>query len=599
MKVDADEVEVAVRSSLKFYEEQREEWSCFRSAYKTEFWERNKFPSSLVSRDIGGVDDGMPFRIQANRIVPLVSALVANLFYRGPKTQVELPAVMEIPASGGRPADLSELPDTIAAFLDEWLKRSGIRRRSTRAYELALMYGASAFKLGLDMSKRRKGDLVSRSWTQAIPHWELVFDREADDLDQQAYRGHLRFERIDIAEELCGASVDVQGEALPDFLEDSWVGRTGDPKVEKYVRILEFYDLLALEQRFYVVTGDHMSGGCRQVGKTLPIPYTHPDGTPAIPIVPVILSNVPEHPMQGLPFVKRVYELNAEQNFLLTMLANKMRREAATAYLTKEGQLDDDALALLASGQDGVIVKVKAGEGSMAEKLHSVQPPTISPTIDKLFAAVSQAWSNAAAATELMQGQQGKYLSATEASLLAGFGEATTGDVQQRMADSVAETCRVFLTMAAEHMRAPISVRVGADRRRLDKKDLGLPWAVSIVDSASTPLKDMRKKESFLQVQPQLVQLASIAAGTPQDGVEPAEAVQKLAQRMMNYMQQLWALPESFSWDSLSVTTPEQDEKAEAKRIIDERVLPELQAAAAMPETAAPQLPPQGGQEGV
>lgn len=594
MEVSHDEVVHVVSDALTYYESRKREWRWFRAAFKSEFWTSNQYQDAKLAGVGVGADDGLPFKVQANRVWPFIQAMVANLFYRGPRTQVELPAVFE--TASGRPPDLSELPDTIAAYLDEFLKRSGIRKTSTNVYQLALLYGSSGVKLGLDA--KRKGDMVSRIWVQGLMPWQLIFDREAENEEQQAYMGHLRYERVDVAKEIVGADFgkpDLQ--ILPDYLGDSGTGSTnprGVPKLQQYVRLLEFYDLIAEKQRFYLVEGDHLSPTVRQVGEEAAIPYRYPDGRPALPIVPVVLSNVPDYPMQGIEAAKRVYELNAEQNFLLTVLANKMRREAATAYMSREGDLDADQLALWASGRDGVHIQVKA-EGSLDNKIKALEPPLTSPLLDKMMGWLASAWSDTAAAQELMQGQQGKYLSATEASLLAGFGEATTGDIQQRMADSVSATCALFLAISREEMSKPMTVLVGAERRQLSKDDLKLPWFVSIVDSASTPLKDMRKKEAFLQVQAVLMQLVAIAAGTPVDGVEPPEQVKRIAAEAVNYIQQLWALPEAMSWDSLTAKSPKQKLEDDAREIIQNKIAPEMAGAAAAPPALPLAAAPPGG----
>ncbi len=592
MEIGADEVNDVVRDSLSFYETQRAEWRWFRSAFKAEFWKSNQYQDQGLAGIGVDADDGLPFKVQADRLKPFINAQVANLFYRGPRTQVEPPEVFE--TTSGRPPDMTELPDTIAAYLDAFLKRSGIRKRSTNVYQLALMYGSAAFKLGVD--PKRKGDMVSRVWVQGLPPWELIFDREAESEEQQSFIGHLRYERVDVARDLVGELGSIVPEALPDYLEHGTsTPPRGEKKLERYVRLLEFYDLLAGEQRFYVVTGDHKSPNCRQVGAVAAIPYEYPTGLPAVPLVPVVLANVPDFPMQGVSAAKTVYELNAEQNFLLTVLANKMRREAATAYMSREGDLDADQLALWASGRDGVHIQVKA-EGSLDNKIKALDPPMSSPLLDKMMAWIASAWGDVAAADGMMQGQQGKYLSATEASLMAGFGEATTGDIQQRMADAVSETCRLFLALSAAEMKKPMTVRVGSERRQLTKADLELPWTVSIVDSASTPLKDMRKKEAFLQVNKVLMEAVAIASGTAVEGQKPPEQVQRLAQEVANYIVQLWALPEPMSWDSLSAKSPDQKLEEEAREIIQTKLAPELQAAGmgAPPMPQAPAMPPQG-----
>lgn len=574
-RVSDDEVTDVVRVSLAYYELQRPVWRWYQLAYKTQFWSDNMFSPTMP--DLRGVgDDGQPFKIEANKVWPFVQALVANLFYRNPRTQVELPRVWDMkPAKAGRKKKLDELPDVVSGYLDEFLERSGVREQSTMAYQLALMYEVCAFKLGIDMTKRRKGDLVSRTWVRAIPHWELILDRDASALDQQAYRGHLRYELREDAEEIVQESIPEDERLVQsDYLADGFTRPEGDLKpLRRYVRLLEFYDLLADEQRFYLVTGGSERGAvAKPIGKIAPrMPYEYPDGTPGVPILPVILSNVPEKPCQGIAAVSRVYQLNAEQNAMLTTLANAFRRDAGRVILHKEG-IPEAALAQIQSGRDLTLVPMPSESGSLAANFQALDLPQVSGTLDKYMTVLQSSWSETQGATDLMQGKQGDYLSATEASLLAGFGEATSGDLQQRMALAMAALSRFHLTVTAAEMKRPVGVRVGSKILELEKDTAEMPWNVSIVDSAATPVRDMRKKEGFIQILPQLIQLAQLASGGTQEEPTPP-AVQRLAQEILNYMQQLWALPQSFSWDALAVLDEQRaaEETATAEEQVDSR----------------------------
>lgn len=578
MAVDDDEVTDVTRSSLLYYEGQAPTWRQYRAAYRTRFWEDNPFtsgPDPMLAKK----DDGLPFKEEANKIWPFVTALVANLFYRNPRTQVELPNVWE--TEKGRPKNIEELPEIVTGYLDEFLKRVDIRPVTTNAYQLALMYEASALKLGV--SDRRKGTILNRMWSQAIPHWEMILDRDADSPETMAYLGHMRWELRDRAAEIVDASLDqFEQHELSDYLDDSLDQPTDarGKKLKKYVRLLEFYDLLAEEQRFYVVEGATADGVvCRPVGRPGPLPYEFPNGDPALPILPVILSNVPDHPCQGLAAVSRVYQLNAEQNMILTVLANAFRREAGRVILYKDG-VDDKALSQIMRGRDLEMVKVAITNGSLESLFHVLDLPAVGGSLEKFVAVLQAAWQDTQGVSDLQQGKQGAYLSATEASLLAGFGEATSGDIQLRMAMALGKFSQLALAVTAAHVGTKsLSVRLGSRVAKLTKDIAEMPWAVDIVDSASTPVKNLRKQEAFLQILPRLIELSQLASGTMPSppGAPPVPvpaAVQKLAQEVLNFMQQKWDLPEGMSWDALAVIA----EKQTAQQMQAEEAAKEAQA---------------------
>lgn len=589
MEIDDQDVSQVLNETQRRYDDRRVTWRRHRAAYKTDFWSENQWNRLFTA------DDGLPIKIQVNQIQPFVSAQISNLFYRQPRTTASLPNVWE--TGPGRPKSVEDFPDIVTGYLDEWLVRSGMQRVSTYAYQLALMYDASAFKIGIDLKK--KGDMVSRSWVQALPRWECLWDEEAETPDQQAYRGHLRWERVDRVEELLGVDLpdDIKPQAMTDFLEQETTPREG--RLKKYVKLLEFYDLLAGEQRFYVVDGTTTGSlRARPVGEVGPIPYTFPDGSPGIPLVPVVLTNVPEYPMQGVAAVARLYELNAERNLMLTLLANSVRRRAGLALLHKK--LESPVIAALQRGRDLELIEVE-GEGSLENKIHALQLPPMDSSLPEYVGMLQQAWSDTQGAADLQQGKQLKYASASEANLLAGYGEAASGDLQQRMVFAISECARLELVMTAEHMgKAGVTVRVEGRPEQLTKEICRMPWTIGIVDSAATPVRDMRKRDSFEKAQPTLLELTKISAGgNGEDGQPmPAELV-KAAQEQLNYMVQLYGLPESMSWDALGQVAgdPEEEKAAKVKKLIETR-LPELQGGA-VPQAAqvTPGVVPAGNEQ--
>lgn len=582
--VDND-VSQVLNDTMRRFEKRRQTWRWHRAAYKTEFWTENKWDKVLEG------DDGLPIKVQVNQVLPFIAAQIANLFYRLPRTSAQLPNVYET-TPGRQPG--SGWPDIVTGYLDEWIVRSGMQRKSTYAYQQALLYDASGFKVGVDM-KRKKGDMISRSWVRPIPRWELLIDEETEDEDQEAYRGHLRWERVDRVEALVGAPLPsgLKPEAMVDYLDRP----TGpdEQRLKRYVRILEYYDLIEQEQRFYLVSGStDGSYRAQQLGDTAPIPYEMPDGTPGVPIIPVVLSNVPEYPLQGVAAAGRIYQLNAERNFMMTVLANSMRRRAGLALLYKD--LDDAVIAALEKGRDLALIKVEGpgSEGSLESKIAPIKLPPMDSSLPEYLGALQQAWSDTQGASDLQQGKQLKYATASESQLLAGYGEASSGDLQQRMVFAISQCAALQLVMTGEHMgKRGITVRVEGKPQQLTKDMCEMPWTIGIVDSAATPVRDMRKRDAFQQAQPVLLELTRIAAGKDEKGADLPPEVVKQAQEQLNYMVQLYGLPEQMGWDALSQVAGKAE--AQKKKDVDELIqnrMPELQNAVQPPGAPPPGPPP-------
>lgn len=597
MKLKDTDIADIVGFELGRHAEFRPWWRRYRSAMQTEFWSNNLWSEV---RNLDTTEDGLPFKVEVNRIQPFISSQVSNLFYRMPRTSVQTPAVLD-PRGAGRPKDTSGWPDLVSTYLDEWLSWSRAQTKSTKAYELALLDGWCAIKQGY--SRARKGSPLQRMWVSIVPAWECIWDRTAEEPEGQAYRGHLRWERVDRAAQIVGVSPDeieklVRPEYARPYLDDAEIQRE-EKAPKSHVRLLEFYDLREKQQMFYIVDGDisRTPEGLRviPVGDATPMPYSLSNDDPAPPLTPVVLAALPDQPLNGIPAVARVYRLNAEQNLMLTVLANAVRRDAGRAVL-HDSRVSDSMLDELRKGRDLAFIKVDGETGNLANLFHALQVQPTSTTIDKMLAALDQAWSATQGTSDLQQGKQGKYLSATESSILAGYGEAASSDLQQRMANAVGAAGELQLRMIGEHAPNGVDVKIGDEWVTLTKEIAHQPWAVGIVDAAATPIKDQRKRDAFVGIQPVLLELTKVAAGAPGEDGQPANpALQRAAKLQLNYMVQLFGLPDEMSWDAIEGSTnPVESQRKEAEKLaargIVQRVIGQMQ----QPQGAPPVEPPVG-----
>lgn len=588
-RFDDDEVADFVRGHDQEIETLKPKWAMYSRAFRSEFWSKEGNAWTGIVPGIGdGKNDPFPIKVEVNQVWPFVQAHVSNLFYRAPRVELEYPAVVE--PKSGRPLDDTTAARRMRAFDDEWIRRSDCQAITTYVLQLAVTHGFAGYKLGTRESK----SVMGRVWIDAIKRWELLYDDRAPSAEQMTYIGHIRYERIDRARKITDDPLtDADLEMLPDVLESDTEGTShADRKhAKKYVRVLEFYDLLANEQRFYLVSGNRSGASVKQVGKVLPIPWELENGRPGVPIVPVILSNDPEYPMQGVSAVARIYTLNAETNLLLTIVANGLRRDAARiAALSADAP--DALIEAIRDAVDGTVVKVPPGV-NLERLLQNIEWAPFSSTLEQYKSWLAEARQDSQGMSDLMQGRQGKYISATEADILAGTGETSAIEIGARLGEATARAIELMHVMIADTVEK-VSIRTTEGREEITADEMRLPWTVSIVDSGTTPTRDRARKQEFAQVQPVLLELTKIASAPdtdPMAAADPAAALaapqqaspqtKLAAQLQIDHMVTLYQLPETMSWRSLSqATAPKAKSKISPERLAQaealiERVLPE------------------------
>ena len=576
-RIDDDEVEGYVRGLDQEVSDASPRWNRYRHAYRNEFWIQENPWSGLPG--MGQANDPFPIKVENNIVWPFIQSHIANLFYRAPRTEVLFPSVTEVVE--GRPVEDDGAAERVRSFDDEWIRRSDLQEVSTHGLQQALFFDVAAFKLGI--RKDAKG-VMSRVWVSVIPKWELLWDDRAQTWEDQAYRGHIRWERIDRARRITGDKLEgAELEILPDVVENEGGRDTTQVhhRAKKYVRILEFYDLIALEQRFYLVTGVGSGASCKPVGKPAPIPWTLANGRPGVPILPIILSNEPGQPLKGVSAVARTYQIAAEKNLLLTIVANGLRRDAARLCLM-ESDAPDELIQAIRNAVDGDVVKCKPGQ-DITKLLHMIQWPGFSSTLDKYWALLGEAKQDSQGMSDLMQGKQGKYLSATEADYLAGTGETTAIEIGTRMSEAMARTVELMNVIIAEGMGKSFHVKTLDGRKILTKDELLLPWTIGIVDAGTTPMREGKKKAEFTAIQAPLLALVKTGSapviGDPTASPEqqanpnnlPVTPEMQLAARLQyDHMVQLYGLPDTFRWENLQAVAqgnkPEPPDPAAVKR---------------------------------
>lgn len=566
---DVEAVQQLVAGHLTRCTDQRPLWNRYRAAYEGRFWNAENRWSALMARSDGEVKEKLPVKVETNMIRPFIHSLYAGLFYRGPRFAADLPRVREV--RRGRPAKLDRAaPETVAAIASEWLARTTMKRVAKSAYGQAFMYGAAALKLGYTGSSSGV-DLLNRVWCTVVPRWEAMWDERVMDGGPGRYQAHLRHEPLDWVVEEFGS--DAKGEleprALPDYVLNGYRLEGDEQKLERgrdkgYVLVLEFWDLVDERTRWFV--GQAPSDNevaLRPIGDD-ELPYTMPDGQRCHTLIPIVLDSTPEFPLQGLPAVDGLYEINAERNLLQSYLACAFRRDAARVVLyMKDKGIDDDVISRLEEGDDLALIGVPGPV--LAGLFQTLEMPRLPGTFDSYLRFLEMARQDTRGTTDLTQGKQGRYLSATEAQLLAQYSDTTTGELASQMDDAINHAGAVMLTILREEMAgAKFAVDVAGKPIVVSKDVLDLPWRLLLQDTSTTPAREQQRRVELQQVQKPLLELARIAAGVPEEaGGQPDQLpVQLLAQRLLDHSVMLYDLPENMRWEAISKDGKAKEEPA-------------------------------------
>lgn len=558
-----------IRGHLQKMGERRIRWLEYRAAYESEFWAHsnrwtrvNVLPAAVLN---GGQGDPLPIKMEVNRIRQEVKTHLAGLFYKNPRVTATAPAIR--PARRGRPSTIQDRgAELVGVYIDDWLSRKDFQQTSRFAYKLALMYGSSAYKVVL---QDEGADITDRIFVEAVPPWEIIWDEHAHSVEKMRYIGHIRQESREYIEEMFGpeALQDMTGQPLVDYLEDELESFDLEERDESYFWLVEFYDLVRKRVYWMVGTGLSVQGGELRKVKETEMPFKEHT------FVPVILEPRAEHPLVGMPVVDALYQKNAEENLILTIVANSMRVDAARKRLVRSGTLTAEAVTQLNSPFDSAWVEVDATV-PFEQIFGELDHPKIGDSLQFYAQLLELSVQKEKGTADVAQGRSkpGTPISAQEANLLSQYSESATGLIAQGMDDAVAKVAELILMITSEVVGS-LSIDHEGETHNLKAETLSIPWRITMTDSGVTPTQRAQDRANWLQVQPMLIELSNLASGGPpgEDG-QPSvpEATRVLAQRSIDYIVDKWQLPKDFKWGVIASKIREGDaeKKSEVEALV-------------------------------
>jgi hypothetical protein len=325
------------------------------------------------------------------------------------------------------------------------------------------------------------------------------------------------------------------------------------PGMEKFVRIVEMYDLLA--DKLLVWSEDYKGGqdflftGVKvQIGalstdpaaaeqapelehETSGIPYKSASGRPVVPILPLYFSRDPDTPLRGYSLISRSRDQFREMNLMRSYQAQGVRR-MARQWMVRAGFLSEDAAAKITQGLDGEMIEVDLAPGTPLDgNITPVPQAPIPGDIAAYSMMVDNDIKDAGLLAPFTRGEVTKS-TATEQQLLAAYTSSEIGRMA-RIRDSVitgiASTYNIMLSVVLGDEAEPLALPNPVGPTNLSAEDLTGDFTYWAVDAGTTPMSDLARQQSLERLVPTLLNLGA-----------PPEAV--LAELVRAYQ-----LPEAFA----------------------------------------------------
>ena len=541
----------------------------------------------LQQTNLSGDSGELAIRRQVNTVRPNLDRTKSALYARAPRLNVKLPVVRSEKAPKVPVEDLVALSEAAT----QWARSREVRRVMESAIEEAAGMPGAGLKFTFD--EKRAGLHAVR--IEVVTRWNIGWDVDAPCEDEESYRFHLRWVRIDQAKKLCpGLDPERDGRPIADWLTDGFAKSTEEGKTSDHVLIVEWWDLLEGTVQNLVVLDDSVGEFGSQ---SAPIPYKWPDGRPIIQIVPVILANSLGKERQPVSMALAWMEESCEKSYSLSAVLTMMRRDLARKLLV-DGALDEAAVNKLLSPRDMEVVKITRPQGEMPRPLrdlvHALELPSMSASIDKAAQYLGAAAADNSTMSSLGRGQIAglEYASGTAASALMSGDAAAASLPAERMGEYLTEIARAGLAILAQKQVGFVVTVAGKDHRVTPER-LALEWEVVLDDAAVRRAQREAASTKLVQLLP--LYNAAIAQATTsvgQDGKEIPKEARLAAQRIVDHIVDTLELPDSMRWESFVSAEPDvavPDEFAKTAKLQTSVQVSQLKAAKAQADATVVQ----------
>tara|TARA_R100001086_G_scaffold249685_1_gene190349 strand:- start:57 stop:1724 length:1668 start_codon:yes stop_codon:yes gene_type:complete len=508
--IKAKDVREILNKHDSFWEKKQQELFQFKMCYETNFWDKDQL-------------EPMQMTVQTSDGYAYIESYIASLFSRNPGIIVK---------SGLRGIGSAEKAQALAN--DFLISHRGTIEDASR---LALIYPMSFIKLiPVD-----NPDIYKRVDMMALSPWDVILDRDVSRIQDMRFIGHRYYlpQNEVIAK---------YGNKQYSFTEkksyfDSYMGGIsedetygGTESMFAFLEIVEFYDLVA--DRLYVYSPGYARGERFLLDEE--IPFRDNDGKPVYPIIPFYFNRKPDVPLEGYSAMKRVYDQLFEINTIRTFQANAVRK-ASRQYIVKRGMLDEESMAQVTSGIDGLFVEVDADDiNNVIRNVPQIQTP---PEIQFYYDQVQKDKDKGSILAPFTRGESTRS-SATEIAALAAYTSSEVGRLARERDATIEQIAKVYIDIMCMYLMEDDirDVIVINNRDEVVKAgDLKGNWVIFAQDQASTPISESVRKREFLQAIPLLQGLGVPPStllsevvrslGLPESFIEEAQKAQQEAQQ--------------------------------------------------------------------
>ena len=459
-----------------FWDHQRNDLYRYKQAYETKFWDKASEAQQSVY-------------VQTSDAYGYIESYIASLFARNPGV------VVKNGIRGRGDARIAQhLANDFLAFQ---------RKEIENASRLALIYPMAFIK----MMPTRKEDIMRKIDTCAIPCWEVILDRDARRYEDQRYIGHHYYMTLVEARHKFGNKKydPVKKEEYFDkYVFENHYGdddEIADYNFDhyQYIEVVEMYDLHTKMMYFW---SPNWQGG-KQFLLKAEIPFIDAKGDAISPIVPLYFNRLPDRPLDGYSAMRRIYDQIFETNMVRTFQANAVRK-ASRQYLVKKGVMDEEQMAQITSGIDGLFVEID--EENLAGAIAALPQNPTPPDLQFYVQQVQNDKDKGSILAPFTRGESSR-TSATEAAALAAYTSSEIGRLARERDSMIEELAQAYLTMLSLYLEESGDRQLILIDNKPSVVNAGMledTFHIYAQDQASTPLSESVKKREFIQSIPTL-----------------------------------------------------------------------------------------------
>mgnify|MGYP003132639275 CR=1 FL=1 len=481
--IKAKDVREILNKHDSFWEKKQQELFQFKMCYETNFWDKDQL-------------EPMQMTVQTSDGYAYIESYIASLFSRNPGIIVK---------SGLRGAGSAEKAQALAN--DFLISHRGTIEDASR---LALIYPMSFIKLiPVD-----NPDIYKRVDMMACSPWDVILDRDVSRIQDMRFIAHRYYLPQNEVIAKYGNKQSYSFTTKKDYFDDYMGGISedetygGSESMFSFLEIVEFYDLVA--DRLYIYSPGFARGERFLMDEE--IPFRDNDGMPVYPIIPFYFNRKPDVPLEGYSAMKRVYDQLFEINTIRTFQANAVRK-ASRQYIVKRGLLDEESMAQVTSGIDGLFVEVDADDiNNVIRNVPQIQTP---PEIQFYYDQVQKDKDKGSILAPFTRGESTRS-SATEIAALAAYTSSEVGRLARERDATIEQVAKVYIDIMCMYLMEDDTrdVIVINNRDEVVKAgDLKGNWVIFAQDQASTPISESVRKREFLQSIP-LLQSLGVPADT-------------------------------------------------------------------------------------